>query len=167
MKSIRQKSKVDHADQPVTMLRVVEKILLQLVVLLAPIVAWADEAPSEHKFQAGLRAGYSIGAEVTQAEVAAGYRLPLSLSFGRGFSFASQLEGAIGWIGDGQDNTSIGSIGASVRLEKARFPVSFVLGLDPTIIGSNTIGGRDLGAALQFTSYLGFEWQMNDRLALG
>ena len=163
----RRANKVESSWQPDIAIAVLQRTLLCFIFLMMPMLAVAGEPPSMSDFRVGLRAGFTKDAEVTQAEVAADYRLPWTLSAGCGLGLGTELQGAIGWVGDDQQNVPIGSLGGSVRLTKAGFPVSVALGFAPTLIGSNTIGGRDLGMALQFSSSAGVEWQITNKLALG
>jgi hypothetical protein len=139
--------------------------LFCLLLLLTPLLAVADQPPSGNRFQASLRAGVSDDIRVRQAEVATDYRLPWGLRMRHGWSLQTELQAAIGWIGDDHVQAPIGSLGPALRVFNVRFPVSMVAGSAPTLIGRNTLGGRNFGSVIQFTSHISAEWRISHRFS--
>lgn len=103
----------------------------------------------------GIRAGRSEPPSVYHTEFYGDWALPWKASVGQGFAIAAFLSGAIGWIGDNESDTAMGSLGPTFRLNYRNLPIALIGGSSPTLIGRNQIGGRDLGSAFHFTSHIG------------
>ncbi len=115
----------------------------------------------------GVRAGRSEPPSVYHTEVYGGWALPWKASKEQGFTITTFLSGAIGWIGDNENDTTVGSLGPSFRLNYRTLPISLIGGSSPTLIGRNQIGGRNLGSAFHFTSHIGISLNVGFAAELG
>jgi len=131
---------------------------------------WAEEPVNRHIVRladAGARIGMSENQPVRHAEVFADWALPWDFDLGYGLRFQTYASGGLGWIGDDHDDAVMGSLGPSCRLSTDQGPVSVVFGSVPTLLSRNTLGGRNLGCAFQFTSHVGLAWTIAQRYELG
>lgn len=140
-----------------------------LTIIPTPLLS-ADEPLRQQFFrlaEAGTRIGMSENQSVRHAEVFADWALPWDFDLGYGFRFQTYASAGMGWIGDDHDDAVMGSLGPSCRLSTDQGPVSVVFGSVPTLLSRNTLGGRNLGCAFQFTSHVGLAWTIAQRYELG
>ncbi len=143
------------------------RIAFSLLALMFPLVAVSGQSLFDSHWHAGFRYGFSEGGDVRQGEFAADHRLPWAWQLGNGWMLATELQAAIGGIGDDVHIATIASFGPSLRLSVDQIPVSLVGGCSPTVIGRNRMGGEDLGTAFQFTSHIGLSWHITEHLQAG
>jgi Lipid A 3-O-deacylase (PagL) len=135
--------------------------------LLCAIVGRAAEFGLE---SVGVRGGLSsnlTGRAFNQAEVFANWNLPWGWDLGKEWHLQSQLDLSAGWLTDGSENAAIGTLGPGLLLSRARLPVSFDGGVSPTAVSRYDFESRDFGCHIQFTSYLGFNWDFTAHWRLG
>jgi hypothetical protein len=86
---------------------------------------------------------------------------------GRRWDLRTRLDFAGGWLGDAGVDAAIGSIGPSVLFAREGLPFSFEGGTGPTGITRHEFPDNNLGSALQFTTYVGINWEMAKHFRLG
>lgn len=115
----------------------------------------------------GVRAGRSEPPSLYHTEVYGDWALPWKASKEQGFAITTFLSGTIGWIGDNENDTAVGSLGPALRLNYRNLPITLIGGSSPTLIGRNQIGGRNLGSAFHFTSHIGIALNVGLAAELG
>lgn len=102
-----------------------------------------------------------------QAEAFANCDLPLSWSLGADWRLQPRLDASLGWLGQSSVNAAIASCGPSLIAGAKTFPISFELGLSPTILSRYDFPSKDLGQLVQFTSHAGINFDISHRVRLG
>jgi hypothetical protein len=135
--------------------------------LLCAVIGQAEEFSLE---SVGVRGGVSsnlTGRKFNQGEVFANWNLPWGWNLGKEWHLQSQLDLSAGWLTDGNDNAAIGTLGPALLLSRARLPVSLAGGVSPTVISWYDFQSRDFGSYIQFTTYLGLNWDFAEHWQLG
>jgi hypothetical protein len=146
--------------------------LIHLTILgcALPFVSQALEKEQEFRFQsAGARIGFpaeNTSQHFRQAEAFLNYNL-WGWNLSTNWHLQSRIDLSAGWVGQHGDNAFIGTLGPSLELSRARFPLSLEAGFSPTYISSYHFGTTDLGANAQFTSHIGLNWDITSHLRLG
>jgi outer membrane receptor protein involved in Fe transport len=105
----------------------------------------------------GFQADHSLR-DFNQVGVFGNLNLPWDWDVGKEWHLQSRLDLSLGWLGGRSDRAFIGTLGPSLILSRARLPLSFDAGVSPTILSSIHFGSENFGMNLQFTSYLGLNW---------
>ena len=109
----------------------------------------------------GARGGFQADKsnwDFNQVEAFGNWNLPLDWDLGKEWHLQSGLALSLGWLAGRGASSAIATAGPSLTLSRARLPLSLAGGLSPTILSSEHFGAEDFGMALQFTSYLGLNW---------
>jgi hypothetical protein len=77
------------------------------------------------------------------------------------------LDLSAGWLGDSSQNAFVGTLGPTLVLGRARWPVSLEGGFSPTLLSSYTFELKNLGTDIQFTSHVGLNWDIAAHWRLG
>jgi hypothetical protein len=118
----------------------------------------------------GARGGFSsntTGRTFEQAEGFANWNLPWGWDLGKEWRLQSWLDLSAGWLGEGSQAAAIGTLGPSVVLSHAPWPVSLEGGISPTLISRSDFETRDFGTYYQFTSHAGLNWDFAPHWRLG
>ena len=124
--------------------------------LLAGAVAARAEGLSLES--AGVRGGFSAESGshgFHQAEVFGNWNLPWGWDLGREFHLQSRLDLSAGWLNAHDQDAAIGTLGPSLVVSRAQWPVSLAGGLSPTFLSTHEFGEDNLGTRVQFTSHIG------------
>lgn len=119
---------------------------------------------------AGPRIGTSVnttGKRFHQAEVMAGVRLPLDWDVGHDTHLLSRLDFSAGILGDGEKEAGIFRAVPVFTLRHEGAPVSFEIGLGPTVLTREKFSRKDFGLPLQFSSHLGINAEIGGRWRVG
>ena len=109
----------------------------------------------------GARFGFypfGAGSHFYQAEAFANCDLPWKWDLGRQWSLQSRLDGSLGWLGEADVNSVIGSAGPSLLLAREKLPISFEGGVSATGLSRSDFRDKDFGQLFQFTSHLGLNF---------
>ena len=118
----------------------------------------------------GLRAGISANGgrnEFHQAEAFANWNLPWGWDLGKEWHLQSRLDVSAGWLGDSSQNAVVVTLGPTLVLGRARWPVSLEGGFSPTYLSSYTFEYKSFGTHAQFTSHVGLNWDFAAHWRLG
>jgi lipid A 3-O-deacylase len=127
--------------------------------LLAGAVAGRAEGFSMESV--GARGGFQSdksNRDFKQVEVFGNLNLPWDWDLGKEWRLQSGLALSVGWLGGRGDNAAIGTVGPSLAVSRSRLPLSLEGGVSPTFLSSEHFVREDFGMVLQFTSYLGLNW---------
>ena len=111
----------------------------------------------------GVRGGFQADhthRDFGQLEGFGNFNLPWGWNLGREWHMQSRLGLSAGWLGMRGADAFVGTLGPSLIVGRARLPLSFEGGVSPTFIGHERFGLEDFGMKLQFTSYLGLNWDL-------
>jgi len=134
------------------------KALMLLFLLLL-----ASSRGEAQNFSAGMRGGFSFqndSHQFTQIEAYCANDLPWHWNCCSDFILTPRLEASAGWLGGGNTDAFVGTLGPSVELSKGKFPLTLVGGASPTVLSCYRFGSVDLGDRFQFTDYLEINWQI-------
>ena len=88
---------------------------------------------------AGVRGGLSANParnEFHQVEFFGNWNLPWGWDLGKEWHLQSRLDLSAGWVGDSSQNAAMGTLGPTLVLGRARWPVSVEGGVSPTLLSS-------------------------------
>jgi len=145
--------------------------LIHLAILVLALL-FASAQAQEFKFQSvGARIGFpaeNTSNHFRQAEAFLYYNLwRWNLSTSTNWWLQSRMDLSAGWLGQHGDNSFVGTLGPTLELDRAAFPLSLEVGFSPTYISRYTFGPTSLGSNAQFTSHVGLNWDVTSRLRLG
>ena len=109
----------------------------------------------------GVRGGFQLdksNRDFTQEEAFGELYLPWGWDLGKEWHLQSRLDLSLGCLNGRGDSAFIGTVGPSLLLNWTRLPLSLEAGVCPTILSSEHFGKEDFGENVQFTSYLGLNW---------
>lgn len=139
-----------------------------MVCLLA--VAASGRAGEFRLESAGVRFGFSnnsIDRRFFQTEGFARCNLPWRWELGTNWNLRPQLDLSAGWLsGRGKDGF-IGTVGPGLSLSRKESPLSFVGGINPTLLSRQVYGDKDFGIPFQFTSYAGLNLKLGSSFDVG
>jgi lipid A 3-O-deacylase len=118
----------------------------------------------------GARGGFSANndrQEFNQIEAFGNLNLPWDWDLGKEWHLQSRLDLSVGWLGDHGNDAAVGSLGPSVVLSRAGWPVSFEGGSSPTLLSTHDFGSKHLGTDFQFTSHVGLNWDFAEHWRVG
>jgi len=101
------------------------------------------------------------------AEAFTDINLPWSWNLGRDLRLASQLEAAVGWLGERGDDAVVGEAGPLLVLSYKQFPVTLAAGSNATGLSRSQFETKDIGTQFQFTTHIGLNWDFAAHLRLG
>lgn len=119
---------------------------------------------------AGGRFGFSSEGgtrDFTQTEAAMELLLPWRKTWDSGWQLETRLDFSAGILHARDDHAAILTLGPSVQIGRGGFPVVLDLGVSPTMLASDRVGGRDFGRHFQFTSHAGLLWEIHGMVRLG
>jgi hypothetical protein len=102
-----------------------------------------------------------------QAEAFMNWNLPWGWDLGKDWRLQSRLDASAGWLGSSFEDGFIGTLGPSLLLARASFPLSFAVGISPTLLSRDDYVEKDFGQLLQFTAYVGFNYDFGRHLRAG
>ena len=118
----------------------------------------------------GVRGGFQADRnhrDFGQMEAFGDLNLPWGWNLGKEWHVQSRLDLSVGWLGVRGDNAVIGTIGPSLVLSRARLPLSLEGGVSPTFLSRDEFESDNFGMQLQFTSYLGLNWEFTRHWRVG
>jgi len=120
---------------------------------------------------AGARAGFSftgsLSTQFNQAEAFADWYLPWKAESESGWYLQTKLNLSVGCLNGNGVNAAVGTLEPAVALGRRHFPLSLEGGVGPTFIGHDRFGSQDFGEQLQFTSFVGVNYDLTARWRLG
>jgi hypothetical protein len=131
--------------------------------VIACCLLWASPGRAE-EFRlesVGVRGGFSANGgrdEFHQAEFFGNWNLPWGWNLGKEWHLQSRLDLSVGWLGDSSRNAVVGTLGPTLVLDRAGWPVSLEGGSSPTLLSSYRFESKSLGTDIQFTSHVGLNW---------
>jgi len=129
-----------------------------LSLLLWAGTVWGEDFRLESVGARGGLSGNGGRNEFHQAESFANWNLPWGWDLGKEWYLQSRLDVSAGWLGDSSQSAFVGTLGPTLVLDRARWPVSFEGGFSPTYLSSYDFELKDLGTRIQFTSHVGLNW---------
>ncbi len=142
-------------------------ILLCFVLPLRAVVSAAQELRLE---SVGTRLGfYPDGANghFYEVDAAANWNLPWSWELGSSWRLQSRVDLSVGWLGQSSANAALGSAGPTLIGFLKTFPLSVEAGVSPTIISRSNFPSKDFGDLFQFTSHVGFSFDVAPKVRVG
>ena len=109
----------------------------------------------------GVRGGVSANKgrnEFHQGEFFGNWNLPWGWDLGKEWHLQSRLDLSVGWLGDSSQSAAVGTLGPTLVLGRAQWPVSLEGGVSPTLLSSYKFETKSLGTDIQFTSHVGLNW---------
>lgn len=142
-----------------------------LAALPAALVCFPLQAASAWQMSAaGGRFGFSSEGgtrDFTQTEAALELLLPWHKTSDSGWQIETRLDFSAGILHARDDQAAIWTLGPSVQIGRGGFPLVLDLGVSPTVLASDRVGGRDFGRHIQFTSHAGLLWDIHGMVRLG
>jgi lipid A 3-O-deacylase len=117
----------------------------------------------------GVRAGISLPGAPSfhQVEAYGDWKLPWRWDIYSGWIFRPYAEISAGWLsGQGTDGF-VGTLGPALELYKGKFPVVLEGGSSGTLISRDEYGNNNFGYRFQFTSHIGFRWDITRQWSVG
>src|ERR1022692_1042398 len=114
--------------------------------LLAGVVA--SRADGFSMESVGMRGGFQAdrsNRDFYQVEGFGNLNMPWGWDLGKEWHLQSRLNLSLGWLNGRGESAVIGSVGPSLILSRARFPLSFDGGVLPTGLSENKFGSYDFG----------------------
>ena len=118
----------------------------------------------------GARGGVSANEgrdEFHQAELFGNWNLLWGWDLGKEWHLQSRLDLSVGWLGDSSQSATVGTLGPTLVLGRAWWPVSLEGGVSPTLLSSYKFESKSLGTDVQFTSHVGLNWDFAAHWRLG
>jgi hypothetical protein len=118
----------------------------------------------------GLRTGFSATRYQEmfyETDVLAGWRLPWSMGDSTRWGLESGMEFSAGWLTTGAKHGAVGTIGVGLGWRLRDLPLQLTGGTGVTWISRHRFEDRDFGMPFQFTSHIGFAWEIGPRIQLG
>jgi hypothetical protein len=119
---------------------------------------------------AGVRYGFSAngsGSDFHASETFLNANLPWSWSLGTNWQVASRLDGSAGWLGAGDKNGAMFTLGPTLVLSRKNLPITLDGGVSPTVITRSQYDTKDLGIPFQFTTHIGINWDFAKHFRAG
>ena len=133
-------------------------------------MSYASQAQEFGLESIGARVGGSFTSRTDDfrlAEAFADCNLPWHWDFECRWRLQTQLQFSAGWLGDPGANAFIGTAGPSLALGGDRFPLSFGLGVSPTVLSRHDFQTKDLGSLFQLTAYIELNGELSSRVRVG
>jgi hypothetical protein len=119
----------------------------------------------------GARGGNSFtggqGGEFWQTEAFADWNLPLKTESNSGWYLQTKLNLSVGWLGGTGINAAEGTLAPAVAFGRRHFPLWLEGGIGPTFISQYDFGLVNFGEQLQFTSFVGVNFDLTPHWRLG
>lgn len=143
--------------------------LLGALLLALPVDALADG--SGPFSQAGIRAGINDDQneneeDFTQVQIFGVIPLPWD-SQGSGWFLNTVLQGTVAAMHAGGDTGVVFTLGPGIEFGPESVPLTFSLGINPSIATRKHYGDENLGGWFYFTSYVGLNYRLGEHLGLG
>ena len=116
----------------------------------------------------GVRLGYSkdVGGEnFSQLEIATAYRLPRSWMLDDGWILESRINASVGALHGGDETAAIVTMGPGLAWVSPSQQYTVEAGITPTLLSKHEFGGADFGGNFQFTSFVGLNARLGERIA--
>lgn len=118
-----------------------------------------------------MRGGFSATSpsqNFREYRVGADWAVPLSAGWTGNWRVTPRVEFSTGSLWRvGGDTAFITSLGPGVSVGYGDFPVQLEVACCPTFVSRHVFGDADFGCDFQFTSYLGFIWEINRHVVVG
>jgi hypothetical protein len=140
-----------------------------LVAATAAIFSYQPSARSEGMSleSAGVRFGFSTHGDFNQGEALLNWNLPWHWSWQSGLRLQTKLEASAGWFEGHYETAALGTAGPNLLFHYKELPLSLEAGSSPTLLSRNIFGSKDIGSSFQFTTHIGLNWEIAQRLRLG
>ena len=123
----------------------------------------ADEANWELGLQGGW--SYADGDEsFNQADLLAAYRLPCEWQLGDSLNLGTRATAAASVLDGGGDTGLLGALGLELVFGLGESPFEIRVGSQGTLMSRYKYGDEDFGGAFQFTTYIGMDYRLLERL---
>ncbi len=131
---------------------------------------WPSRAGEFRLDSAGVRGGSSLnhgGSSYNELQGFMNWNLPWSWDLGKDWHLQSRLDFSAGWLGNRGTDAAIGTVGPSLVLRRERLPLSLEAGTGPTLLSRHVFPADDLGSALQFSTFVGLNWDFAKHWSVG
>jgi len=116
---------------------------------------------------AGVRGGVSDNANFSQVEALVDWKLPWRWDFVSDWHLQTKLNCSLGWLGAEHRSAAVGTAGPALQINYDQVPLNLEGGSSFTLLSRDTFGSRDLGSIVQFTTYVGLNWDITHRIRFG
>jgi hypothetical protein len=119
---------------------------------------------------AGTRVGFytdGANAHFSEVDATANWNLPWKWELGSSWRLQSRFDVSVGWLGQSSANAAIGTVGPTLIALLKTFPLTIETGLSPTILSRTDFPSKDFGDLFQFTSHVGFGFDISSRVRVG
>jgi hypothetical protein len=135
-------------------------------------LAWASSAVAGemHVESVGLRGGLGAGSGDTAFVNYEGFgkvALPWRWDWGSDWGLQTGLDLSAGVLQRNNEAGFMGQAGPCFTIGSGTFPVALEFGSNPTILSRHRFDRKDLGCAFQFTSHIGLQAKLGQRVGLG
>ena len=116
----------------------------------------------------GARLGFSKdvkGENFNQLEIATAYRLPSSWMLDEGWIIESRINASAGALHGGGDTAAIVTLGPGLAWVSPSQQYIVEVGITPTLLSKHEFGEADFGGKFQFTSFVGVNGRIGERIA--
>jgi hypothetical protein len=118
----------------------------------------------------GLRGGVNDNRNDENFEQYEGFttwKLPWLWKWDDGWKIGMYLEANGGMLSGGGTSAFVGSIGPGFYISGFKERVEISMGINPTIISKHKFGDENLGGPVQFTSYIGLDFNFANHYRIG
>ncbi|HXU76527.1 MAG TPA: acyloxyacyl hydrolase [Methylomirabilota bacterium] len=119
---------------------------------------------------AGARFGFGAGdasRDFRSGEAFLNCNLPLLWEPATSLFLSIRIDFSAGWLGRGDENASMASVGPTLVLRYKDIPISLEAGSSSTVMSAHDFGDLDLGDTFQFTTHAGLNWEITRHWRLG
>jgi len=144
--------------------QVIGSVFFIVLFTFASLASGADQNWVEF----GVRLGYSKdirGENLNQLEIATAYRLPSAWMLDDGWVLESRINASAGALHGGGDTAAIVTMGPGLAWISPGQQYTFEAGISPTLISKHEFGDADFGGNFQFTSFVGVNARLGERIA--
>jgi hypothetical protein len=114
----------------------------------------------------GVGDAYS-GEGFHSAVAATDFSLPWEWRIGSSWQIIPRLDLAAGWMGkSGTDATTI-SLGPMFAIGPRNYPLTFDVGVSPTLVSESVFGSKNIGGRFQFTDTIGLTLTLSPKASVG
>ena len=119
---------------------------------------------------AGVRFGFGSNKssrDFREVEAFGDVNLPWRWHLSTNLWLQTRLDAGVGWLAERGENAAIGEVGPLFVLGYARFPVTLAAGSNATGLSRSDFETKDLGISFQFTTHIGFNWDIAEHFRFG
>ena len=145
------------------------KILAFCLSLVLPLSVIAGQIEPKSAWDTmGIRGGFpatDTASNPSQFELYASYQLPWR--WGAHWILGTRFNISLGVIKGAGDNSTIGTFGQALTLQKSGSPISLSLGEDIALLSDDELGQDDFGGLIHFISHIDLNLRLNRAWEVG